>query len=327
MIARNTIVHDGKMASLKAEDANKRAVDLADFEAPEGLVAVAVFDDFATAGDAGLAILAMGEAYWVILHHACYVICVSDACEERVRRELTELAALTRVRPRGALLDYQEFSFGWQSFALFAAVLIGCFMWQGHSTIADLGRTDSVAMVARGEWWRAVTALTLHADVVHLVSNLLAGAGFAFFVCRFFSAALGWLLILLSGVAGNVLNAQVYYPAAHYSIGASTAVFGALGLLTGVGIWAAVSAPDRRWLLPRWLLPLFGGLTLLGLFGVGDGTVDVAAHISGFLCGVVVGGLAACFQRVCISLQRARFFFGVVSVAIVAIGWRVAVAW
>lgn len=326
MIARWRLAHDGKMASLKAEDANGRAVDLADFEAPEGLVAVAVFDDFATAGDAGLAILAMGEAYWVILHHACYVICVSDACEERVRRELAELAALTRLRPRGVELEYQEFDFGWVSFSLFAAVLIGCFIWQGHSTIAELGRTDAVAMVGRGEWWRAVTALTLHADVVHLVSNLFAGAGFAFFVCRFFSASVGWLLILLSGIAGNVLNAQVYYPAAHYSIGASTAVFGALGLLTGVGIWAAVSAPDRRLLLPRWLLPLFGGLTLLGLFGLGEGNVDVAAHISGFLCGVVLGGVAACLQRVCIPLQRARFFFGGVSVAIIAMAWRVAVA-
>jgi rhomboid protease GluP len=327
LIARSTIAHDVKMASLKAGDANRRAVDLVDFETPEGLVAVAVFDDFTTAGDAGLAILAMGTAYWMILHQGCYVICVAAAREAAVRRELTELAALTPVWPRGAALDYQEFSFGWQSFALFAAILVGCFIWQGQSTIAELGQTDSVAMVARGEWWRAVTALTLHADVVHLVSNLLAGAGFAFFVCRFFSAALGWLLILLSGIAGNVLNAQVYYPAPHYSIGASTAVFGALGLLTGVGVWAAISAPDRRLLLPRWLLPLFGGLTLLGLFGVGDGSVDVAAHISGFLCGVVVGGLAACFQRVCIPLQRARFFFGGVSVAIVVIGWRVAVAW
>ena len=38
-----------------------------------------------SAGEAGLAILAMGEAYWMILHQACYVICVSEACEERVR--------------------------------------------------------------------------------------------------------------------------------------------------------------------------------------------------------------------------------------------------
>jgi len=314
------------MASLKAEDANRRAVDLADFEAPEGLVAVAVFDDFESAGEAGLAILAMGEAYWMILHQACYVICVSEACEERVRRELGELAALTRLRPSGAALKYEEFDFGWVSFSLFAAMLIGCFIWQGRSSIDELGRTDAVAMVGRGEWWRAVTALTLHADVVHLVSNLFAGAGFAFFVCRFFSAALGWLLILLSGIAGNVLNAQVYYPAAHYSIGASTAVFGALGLLTGVGIWAAVSAPDRRLLLPRWLLPLLGGLTLLGLFGVGEGNVDVAAHISGFLCGVVLGGLGACFQRACIPLQCVRFVLGGVSVAIIAMAWRIAVA-
>jgi len=93
-----------------------------------------------------------------------------------------------------------------------------------------------------------------------------------------------------------------------------------------VGVWAAVSAPDRRLLLPRWLLPLLGGLTLLGLFGVGEGNVDVAAHISGFLCGVVLGGLGACFQRACIPLQCVRFVLGGVSVAIIAMAWRIAVA-
>ena len=42
--------------------------DLVDFELDEGLAAVAVFDDYIKAGEAGLAILAMGEAYWMILH-------------------------------------------------------------------------------------------------------------------------------------------------------------------------------------------------------------------------------------------------------------------
>jgi membrane associated rhomboid family serine protease len=314
------------MASVKGADANGGEIDWAEFEAPEGLVAVAVFDDFAKAGEAGLAILAMGDAYWMILHDACYVICVAQAREALVRSELAELDALAHARPRSATFEYQEFDFGWVSFGLFASVLIGVFIWQSRSNIGAIGQTDAVAMVGRGEWWRAVTALTLHADVVHLVSNLVAGMGFAFFVCRFFSASLGWLFILLSGIAGNVLNAQVYYPEAHYSIGASTAVFGALGLLTGVGVWASVSAPDRRLLLPRWLLPLFGGLTLLGLFGVGEGNVDVAAHISGFLCGVVLGGLGACYRRVFARLQRGRLVLGGLSVVIVAMAWGVAVA-
>jgi rhomboid protease GluP len=313
------------MASLKAIEDGHGPIDLVDFEAAEGLVAVAVFDDYNQAGEAGLAILAMGDAYWMMLHEERYVICVVADRVAAVCVELDVLARLESRRGHGGRFEYREFDFGWLSFALYAAVLIACFVWQGRSAVVSLGQTDSVVMVQQAQWWRAVTALTLHADVVHLVSNLVAGMGFAFFVCRFFGAGPGWLLILLSGIAGNVLNAVVYYPEVHYSIGASTAVFGALGLLTGVGVWAAVSAPDRRLSLPRWLIPLFGGLTLLGLFGVGDGNVDVAAHISGFLCGVVFGALGACVQRWFIPLQRWRMVLGGLSLALVGWAWWFAV--
>lgn len=312
------------MASLKAIEGRHGPIDLVDFEADEGLVAVAVFDDYTQAGEAGLAILAMGNAYWMMLHEERYVICVVEARVAAVCAELDALAELEAGRRRGGRFEYQEFDFGWWSFALYATVLILCFIWQGRSDVVARGQADAVAMVQGAQWWRAVTALTLHADVVHLVSNLVAGMGFVFFVCRFFGAGPGWLLVLLSGIAGNVLNAVVYYPEAHVSIGASTAVFGALGLLTGVGVWAAVSDPDRRLSLPRWLIPVFGGLTLLGLFGVGDGNVDVAAHISGFLCGVVLGGLGACVQRWFISLQRWAMALGGLSLLLIVVSWWLA---
>ncbi len=312
------------MASLKAHAALGRPPPDG-FEPPEGLVAVAVFDDFAKAGESGLAILAMGNAYWTFLHEGTYVLCVGEGKAEAVRRELHELEQLEQVRSkRRPPLAYLEFEFGWLSFAVYAAVLIGCFIWQNISGLTDYGRVDSVAMMDSGEWWRSLTALTLHGDVVHLVSNLVAGIGFAFFVARFFGAAAGWLLILLSGFAGNALNAWVYFPEAHFSIGASTAVFGALGLLTGVGVWAALSEPEQRWTLPRWLVPVFGGLTLLGLIGVGDGLVDVAAHISGFFCGLLMGGVGANFQQVFVRLERAGYWLGGGTLLLVGGAWILA---
>ena len=314
------------MASVKANEDRRSLVDLTDFEPEEGLVAVAIFDDYTQAGEAGLAILAMGNAYWMVLHEERYVICVLEARVAGVSAELDAMAALESRRHRGGQFEYEEFDFGWVSFVLYAALLIACFVWQGQSEIVTSGQADAVAIVAGEQWWRAVTALTLHADVVHLVSNVVSGLGFAFFVCRFFGAAAGWLLVLLSGVAGNVLNAMVYYPEPHYSIGASTSVFGALGLLTGVGLWAAVSAPDRRLTLPRWLVPLFGGLTLLGLFGVGEGNVDVAAHISGFLCGVVFGALGACVQRWFVWLQRWAPLVGGLALFLIGGAWWLALA-
>jgi membrane associated rhomboid family serine protease len=184
-------------------------------------------------------------------------------------------------------------------------------------------------MLASTEWWRAVTALTLHGDVVHLVSNLVSGIGFALFVARFFGAACGWCLILLAGALGNALNAWIHYPDPHFSIGASTAVFGALGIITGIGIWAALVQPKERWTMPSWLLPAFGGLTLLGLLGVGDGLterIDVAAHISGFFCGAWIGLLGAFRQSLFLRLQRFRLWIGAIPVAVVALSWVIALA-
>lgn len=290
---------------------------------------VAVYANFSSAGDAGLAILAMGKAYWTLMHEAQYVICVSAADEKAIVVELRAVAELdSRPRHFGGT-RYREFSFGYLSFALYAVLLIVCFVWQQGGFIQEAGRVDAIRMMEDAQWGRALTALTLHGDVVHLVSNLVAGLGFAFFVARFFGAASGWLLILISGVLGNALNAWVYYPEAHYSIGASTAVFGALGLITGVGLWVAITEAKQTWSMPRWFMPIFGGITLLGLIGIGDGAldglVDVAAHISGFLCGLLMGVICAALQRVFVYLETKRIWVGLLSLALVGGAWGMSV--
>jgi len=300
-------------------------VSLEGFEPPEGLVPVAVYLDFSRAGDAGLAILAMGKAYWTLMHESHYVICVLAADEKAAVAELRAVADLDAAPRHFGGTRFREFTFGYLSFVLYAAVLIACYIWQQTGLPLALGRGDAVNMVEHGQWARALTALCLHGDIVHLVSNLVAGMGFAFFVARFFGAASGWLLILISGVLGNALNAWVYYPEAHYSIGASTAVFGALGLLTGVGLWVAMTEAKQTWSMPRWFMPIFGGITLLGLIGIGDGAldgiVDVAAHISGFLCGLLMGLVGAIFQRAFVYLETQRYWVGLLSLGAVGAAW------
>ncbi len=76
--------------------------------------------------------------------------------------------------------------------------------------------------------------------------------------------------------------------AVHRSLGASTAVFGALGILTGYGIIAAFLSPKSApW--ARAILPIAGGFALLGWFGLGGPEVDIMAHIYGFACGIPLG--------------------------------------
>ncbi len=94
-------------------------------------------------------------------------------------------------------------------------------------------------MIDGGEWWRPFTSLFLHADFNHLLGNVCFGVIFCVLVAHSVGPVLGWVLILASGVMGNILTAGWYYPERFQSVGASTATFGALGILVGLGAWMA----------------------------------------------------------------------------------------
>jgi len=137
--------------------------------------------------------------------------------------------------------------------------------------------------ILEGEWWRLVTALTLHSDLAHLLSNLTIGGVFIILLCREFGSGLAWSLLLGTGILGNLLNACLQSPL-HRSLGASTAVFGAVGLM------AAITAVRyRHHLYRRWFIPVASGLALLAILGTEGKNTDLGAHIFGFGSGLVFG--------------------------------------
>ena len=296
-----------------------------DFDPPEGWSPVAVYDSTRSAHEAGLAILAMGHAYWLLPYEDHYIICVTTELLVPVQKELDAVQAQGgRRRPSHKQIAFAEFETTLWSFVVYALVLVGCFVAQGVWPMQAAGRVDAALMIEGGEWWRALTALTLHGDVVHLASNLVAGVGFVFLSSRFFGAGAAWLLVLITGAVGNALNAWVHYPEAHLSIGASTAVFAALGIITGAGLWVALMQPVERWTMPRWLMPAFGGLTLLGLLGIGDGLdarIDVAAHLSGFAVGGMVGFICAMRQTVFVRAAKYAKWLGLAALALLGAAW------
>jgi rhomboid protease GluP len=152
---------------------------------------------------------------------------------------------------------------------------------------------------SRSEWWRAVTALTLHLDQEHLLGNLLFGAAAGMAVGRLLGPGLAWASIL--GAAALANSAEVLVaPSTHRAVGASTAVFAALGLLTGMAWRQRFNLRERLWY--RWA-PLIAGLCLLTLLGAGNARVDVLGHALGFIFGTAVGWL---YSRVGAASNRGR---------------------
>ena len=143
----------------------------------------------------------------------------------------------------------------------------------------ERGSADAERMVA-GEWWRAVTALTLHADASHLLTNAVAATVLVAALCRQTGPGVGLVLLLLAGAGGNVLTALVHQ-AGHVSVGASTAIFGAVGALAGLRIAGAGSEGSRS--RKRWVV-VAAGLALLALLGTGP-DADLLAHLFGLLTG------------------------------------------
>ena len=136
-----------------------------------------------------------------------------------------------------------------------------------------------------GELWRTVTALTLHADIAHVLANALFGALFLSAVCGALGPGVGCALVLLSGAGGNLANA-LFQSSHHVSVGASTAVFGAVGLLSGL----AVARRRRQRSLRRhaWV-PIGAGLAILAMLGTTGTRVDLWAHLFGLLVGGALG--------------------------------------
>ena len=138
--------------------------------------------------------------------------------------------------------------------------------------------------ILQGEWWRAVTALTLHADSAHVAGNAASAGLFVTAVCRRVGPGIGLLLVLLAGFGGNLMNAAVY-GAGHHSIGASTAIFGAVGMLGALQFAHRRRLAERRF--PAWAA-IAASVALLGMLGTGAQT-DVLAHLWGFVAGGAVG--------------------------------------
>jgi rhomboid protease GluP len=261
---------------------------------PEGTVDAGVYATQSEAFEHSLVVLAMGEACWLVTTDAGHHLRVEAAVLGEVRRQLA---------------SFDRESIGWPpqapsepptprrplplSPALWVLSIAAVFRAQGtRHEFTDTWLLDARRVFADGEWWRTASALWLHSDVAHLVSN--AGSGLLVFsaVVATFGFRLGWVLLAVSAVAGNVAAVALHHGDDYRSLGASTAVFAALGLLVG----RAVRVMGRSRHPHRWrtmLVPLASGLAVLGLFGAGGVNIDVLAHATGFCCGLALGFFAA----------------------------------
>lgn len=276
-----------------------------------------------------LVLAAAGIACRFLPDHSTIGVLVWPEDAERAYQELRayeqETAPATSARPRRRQQPAGLGLHGLEAALAYCTVMVFLFAADARHAFgldwSQIGAAQAGLMRA-GEWWRALTALGLHVGVEHLLSNLAFGFVLGLLVAQLLGSGLGWLAILVSGGLGNAVNA-LFQPETHTAVGASTAVFGALGLLAGYNQIAreARSRPGLR----RWA-PVAAGVMLLAFLGFGEGRVDVWAHVAGFGVGGALGiGLAL--------LHRQRWFgrtaqgrSGALACGLFALAWVAAVA-
>ena len=149
----------------------------------------------------------------------------------------------------------------------------------------DLFRRGAMVVeaFAQGQWWRAITAATLHADMQHALSN----AGFllllAWAASERFGPGITLFLWLATAVAGFV--ASFWFSDATLTIGASGGLFGLLGAAGGHGL------RTRRPTLLAWRerLRVGGAAVLLLAFTAFSPEANIPAHLGGFVAGMLLG--------------------------------------
>jgi membrane associated rhomboid family serine protease len=176
----------------------------------------------------------------------------------------------------------------------FSGIWVSLILLAFHAAIAM--HLDSQAVVKTygsaahhildGELYRTVTSLMIHANALHLMGNMFGIGLVGTAVCQIMGPGVGWFMILVTGIGGNFMNALLYQRD-HVSVGASTAIFGALGILAGYQFLRMLMRTNRR--TKAWL-PLGAGVALLAFLGSSKHS-DLTAHLFGFVAGIVLGAL------------------------------------
>lgn len=188
-------------------------------------------------------------------------------------------------------------------------------VWTDPRPVMEAFSASADHIIRQGQGYRTVTALLIHRDLPHLFGNMLGLGLFGSTVCSIFGLGVGWLMILASGTLGNWLNAAVYQ-SGHWSVGASTAVFGAVGILCGHRFVTRIGRAESRM---RSLLPIGGGIALLGFLSAGANT-DIMAHLFGFFAGLFMGTGWSRWGPQAPS-NRMQWAAGAVSAAVLAAAW------
>ncbi|HZP90644.1 MAG TPA: rhomboid family intramembrane serine protease [Actinomycetota bacterium] len=160
-------------------------------------------------------------------------------------------------------------------------------LFEGPSSerLFDLGAMYPPA-IALGQWWRLVTAMFLHAGLLHIAFNGYALWLFGNVVEDEFGSLPTALIFFVTGFLASATS-YAFGPVADLGVGASGAIFGIFGAFIAYNYRRRHLAMAAANLRTAMLLIVLNALLALGL-----STIDWRAHVGGLVSGVAAGFVA-----------------------------------
>jgi rhomboid protease GluP len=210
--------------------------------------------------------------------------------------------------------------------SLFIVGLLGLFFlqtgtWDRQSEWFTAGAGDSRAILGDGQYFRLITALTLHADGIHLLGNCILGGFLLHYFFHLMGNGIGLASLLITATLANALNVIAHGPGHHF-VGFSTAVFSVIGMLSSLNFRRhAVLGRTHR------LMPLMAGSAMLAMVGSSGEHTDLGAHFFGLVIGLAAGYLLGLesTRRLRTSF-RLQTFLAVLTLGCCLLAWKIALA-
>ena len=140
---------------------------------------------------------------------------------------------------------------------------------------------NNYELVQNGEFYRLFTCMFVHADILHILFNMIALYSIGPVVERYYGKSKFLLIYLVSGLLGSIFSG-VFMTADSISIGASGAIFGLLGSICYFTYYyrATLQGILRGSIMPVIIINL-----VIGFLSI---SIDLSAHIGGLIGGILI---------------------------------------
>jgi len=167
--------------------------------------------------------------------------------------------------------------------SIWILIAINTLMFIVTSIRPDIGNSLAVTKpILNSNYWAILTAMFVHANLLHILGNMLTLYFFGTFCLQLLDDKWFWLVYFIGGIFGNILFLLIG-PANSAAVGASGAIFAIGGLI------AAMRPNQKVYLYFIVPMPLWVGIGLGFVLTVIIPGVAWQAHLGGLIVGLIAG--------------------------------------